>query len=257
MRTRAVILSTLVLLAGASSALAVTPNAHDASAMTVGTVDDATSVDGAATAQDDAANQSYQYQNLTIGTLTMTNVSVQRAVLNETRLDRGDNDSESLGTAAASNLTVVNASFEDVTLLNVTIRNQTVAEQLFGGAPAESENATVENATLSETGIETLFVETGSLASAQVNNVRTAFSPGGVGAGDPVEGQPTVEVENLTVGDAVLDSIEADEVSIENASTGIGLVGGGIGGTGEETTTAGGASGNETTTTAALAAADP
>ncbi|WP_128478242.1 hypothetical protein [Halorussus pelagicus] len=238
MRTRAVVVATLVLLAGASSALAATPNAHDAAAE--GTAPTANGV----AVQDQADNESYQYQNLTIGNLTMTNVSVQQAVLNETELDRGSNGSQLLGTATASNLTVVNASFENVTLRNVTIRNATVAEQLFGGeTPAESENATIENATLSETGIQTLFVETGRLASAEVNNVRTSFSPGGVVDGSPIEGEPTVEIENMTVGSAVLDTIEANRVSIENASAGIGIIGGGTGG---ETTTEDAATGDDT-----------
>lgn len=222
MSTRTIVVAALVLLAGAAAGAAAAPAAVGAAAdrpsTAVGTHDVAR--------QDDAGNDTeITYRNLTVRQVQLVGVSIETAVLNDTSL-RGANDTTSaLGTATASNLTVVDATLSNVTMSNVTIRNRTVATQLFGEEPPEGETATVDNATLSNVTIESFVVEAANASDIDVDDVQASVSPG-TDQELPVPDRPTVEVDTLTVGNGTLASVEADQVTVENASAGIGLAGG-------------------------------
>lgn len=232
MRTTAVVVATLVLLAGASSALvaaeSAAPSARTATPDAMDSPDAVGSGPSAVGVQENATEVTLS--NLTIERLNLTNVSAEYARLNETLLV-GANGTSSLGTATASNLTVVNATLRNVTLENVTIRNQDVVDALFPEGVPEGDTATVENATLAELNVSSIAIETGFIEDAEVNNVSAGIS---LAPSDPPTdfGEAAIEAENMTVGSIVLDEVEAESVGVENAS--VGMTGGFGNGTSNE-----------------------
>jgi len=243
MRTRAIALATLVLLAGATSALAAAPVGADPGVDSPSAMDASTPFAAQNEGDDEQNATELSYENLTVQQLNFTDLTVQQVVLNQTNLQQDVTEQrDQFGTATATDLTIVNGSFENVTFHDITVRNDTLAEQLFGGeTPPDGENATVESASLDGLLVESLVVNSSYVDSAQVGDVNASFAPAGGDAAE-VEGEPTVAVENMTVGYALLDSVEAGSVSAENATIGLGVLGGGLG---EETTVAGGNEGDD------------
>ena len=245
MRISAVAVATLVLLAGATSALAVAeteaPRTHTDQPAAVGV-------------QDDGNATEVQVSNLTIEILDLRGVQVEQARLENTTLQRQNDSVNPLGTATASNLSIENATLTNVTLRNVTIRNETVADALLGNQTPDGDTVAVENATLSNASIQSILVEESLIGSVAVGDVQASLSPGTTEANDSEQlTEPTIEVGNMTADDVLLNSVEAGGASVENASVGIGAVlGGGLGG---DDTAGDATDGNATTTDTAARSA--
>lgn len=167
--------------------------------------------------------------NVTVDTLTLRNVTLNRVDVDHIHVIEGvtdesgatvvgsENGSRTVENVTADSVFVGDATLENVSFTELTIRNESVAEALLGPDAANvSDGETITSATLENATVDGFVVTHGTVRSAQVENV-TVESADAVENETTADAEPAVTAHSLSAENGTLGNVTATNLSVEES----------------------------------------